>query len=528
MKSDEARLKLERFLTKYKLLNRECPYSLEIKDDCTVWLKWINIEDLLNNIDSTNGKLSIKIPSIVDGIELDSFLRLYIPANVYILSNLRRQIEDNVGKIKELEIVGTGKPIITTDKGLDFQSLYEPTIFRKKDNVNDKDIRLASSKMRKLQKLSFVDFDATKIRKFNLGTDALISSWFDEVDASGLKLSRVDSFTDFRYFYDLQIGTIEWKNVDFSGLDDAMWLFRGSDITQNQFVQDGFSQTLRPKSAQFMFSDCKKVTGLVNIDLTKSDQQLQMYEDSNLCGKLTIGRGLYPQDSLQYKNAEQVCILEFGKYRNTKITQINIDSFSAVYPKEYIDLTTDICMSYGQIFSNCKLLKNARIRGIDIQIEGVYSRDDLGGKCSYINLERAFESDQSLEEVVIENIYAPLQSVDMQFIFQECSNLKRVVFRNIVIFDIGRIMGMFDDCTNIQQIEFDNVYVMNKSASNFSLKSLITDWINSKNDEEQENNLQLINKITETFSSGIKIDKTEHLKYKPIQLYERCIRQQRG
>lgn len=526
MNKDEVSLKLERFLMKYKLLNQECPYSFEVKDGCTVWLKQIDIGDLLNNIENTKGKLTIRIPSLIDGIELDNFLRIYVPSNVQSLQTSRMQIEDKIGKVKEIEVIGTGRPIMTPENKCDFQGLYELTMFRRKENLCNKEYRLTSSKFRSLESLSFIDFDATEIREFNFG-----SPWqkLKRIDASGLKISKVNLFQDFGDFYMAQYGTIDWSLIDFSDLLDAMWLFRGSSITQDQFVQEGFSRTIRPQSAQFTFSSCENISRLVDIDLTRSDQQLQMYEDSNLSGILTVGKNLYPRESLQYKNADSICIIEFGKYRNTKITEVNVDGFSATYPKRYIDPEVNICMSYELMLSDCKMLKRASIRNIGIQINGEHIINEYINKFPYINISRMFEDDTSLEEVTIENVYAPLYNVDMQFLFQGCSSLKRVVFRNIVIFDIGRIMGMFDECTNIQQIEFDNVYIINREASNFSLKSLIVDWINNKNQKEiidvGEHNTQLIDKITEKFSSGVKIDNKEHLKYKPIQLYEKCIRQ---
>lgn len=91
----------------------------------------------------------------------------------------------------------------------------------------------------------------------------------------------------------------------------------------------------------------------------------------------------------------------------------------------------------------------------------------------YIDFSRVFYNDDNLEEITIENIYAPLYSIDIQYLFQGCVNLKRVILRNIIVRNIDRVINIFNTCNNIQEVIIDNVYMLKPSGKSKKLKDLI-------------------------------------------------------
>lgn len=529
-------MKVERYLSKYKLLSIPCPYSLIVRqnscdsagnireDNYTIWLEYVDFEYIFKNFDKNIGTIEFIIPSIVDGIMLNNMFRIYQTADLAAIHFRKKKLENDLEYVRHLKIIGTGKPIICKEYENGFQDLSYVSVFSKRQTVTQgRDIHISDARMSWLDKITFEDFDATQTTNFNFGFEGKMTRSLQNIDAKGLKLSKVNYFPRLGKFYDMSNHTLDFQKIDFSDMVDAMWLFQDSYISSEQLENSGILKTLKPIQTQFMFADCKNITKLADVDLTRADQQLQMYEDSQLSGELNIGRNLNPVDSVQYKNADQICILSYAKYRSTNIEKVNIDGYNVVYPAKYAEDAQNIRISYEQLFSDCLNLRSVQIRNIVIQLEGVSSLADNDIRYQYIDFGRVFYNDDKLEEITIENIYAPLYSIDIQYLFQGCINLKRVILRNIIVRNIDRVINIFNTCNNIQEVIIDNVYMLNPSGKSKKLKDLIEADITKHCDSgiELQRSRELLSKIKEQYSQGVSIKDVK--KYSQIQLYNKCL-----
>lgn len=146
---------LNKFLAKYSLAGRECPYSLKYNEKSKeVVLMGVDVTSELSSYDF-DGTLEISIPTFVDRIECQRFIVTDLVKMVELIGdqvqNSLKGTEAKSSDILKLVINGNGKPISGTLEGLGYGNLGE-----------------FSYDLNKLYYLEIRNFDLTKIESFHL------------------------------------------------------------------------------------------------------------------------------------------------------------------------------------------------------------------------------------------------------------------------------------------------------------------------------------------------------------------------
>ena len=111
-------MKVERYLSKYKLLSIPCPYNLIVRqsscdsdgnikeDDYTIWLECVDFECIFKNFDKNTGTIEFIIPNIVDGIMLNNMFRIYQTGDLTAIHFRKKKLENDLEYVRHLKIIG--------------------------------------------------------------------------------------------------------------------------------------------------------------------------------------------------------------------------------------------------------------------------------------------------------------------------------------------------------------------------------------------------------------------------------------
>ena len=113
---------LDNYLARYRLAG-QCPYKFEIKTiegNDYIWLIAVDIAYLLRQSTSKN-KITLRIPKIVEGVNIKEVFRLYKTTVSIYLKGLTDsiKIQSLINQIDTLEIIGNNNEIMADNRLLD-------------------------------------------------------------------------------------------------------------------------------------------------------------------------------------------------------------------------------------------------------------------------------------------------------------------------------------------------------------------------------------------------------------------------
>lgn len=175
----DNKYELSKFLAKYNLAGRDCPYNFRYdKETDEVVLLGVDVTSELASHDF-NGVLEISIPHFVNRIECQRFINTDPVKMIELLSDQLQDslkgIEVKSSDILKLIINGNGKPISGTLRGLAYGNLGK-----------------FSYDLDKLYCIELHNFDLTNIEDFHL----LLSEEFEKhAEIGGVKFKRLIGIT---------------------------------------------------------------------------------------------------------------------------------------------------------------------------------------------------------------------------------------------------------------------------------------------------------------------------------------------
>ena len=507
---------LDNYLARYRLAG-QCPYKFEIKTiegNDYIWLIAVDIAYLLRQSTSKN-KITLRLPNIVEGVNIKEVFRLYKTTVSLYLKSLTDsiKIQSLINQIDTLEIIGNNNEIMADNRLLD---LDIDAVFIMDDPFQDElqsyDSRFyGSDKVYKLhlKNIIFDSFNASQLTKINIAYRIYKEDKLKSIEFKDFQMKRLERAEGLYYLMQIANG-FDFQTLDFSGLEIGNSAFNSTEITAEWVDSHRIGDQRNLMEANLMFYGCKHLKRLPDLNTQHTTSQAFMYASQGLQGKLLIGRNVCNPDTNRFKSQVTVCTNNSTKYKDTLIDSVCVDGCDIVdalnnAAKSPEQFTLDEC------FYQCKMLKEAQFKNIQLQTGtmlydnnmAVQHKDINKGKFNGLpninivkysydkqsvlfarydgvnrsaiqcNMTDMFRDCTQLKTLDIENVYMPLHWVTLRNQFRGCQSLERIKVKNVLLNNttLGRpdvitkemdqnIFVMFAGCLNLKEIVFDNLYFL--------------------------------------------------------------------
>lgn len=365
---------LKRYITKYQLSGKECPYILNYnKKKDRVILLGVKLESVLSG-----DTVTIRIPEVADEISCWNFLRM--SDNIYDFWDAY------LNKITKIVIYGNGK-----------------ALFGKLDDILCVDIMRApyTKSVVKTPKYRLYNVEVIEMHDFdfkNIQSIRFIASLQNEchsyrgcvnefrlIDCKNLR--RVPSY---EYYDIIKVPgkRVNWGNMSVSSRDNKMidTFLYNDDVDVDELEQSGFLNKCHPKVMVQTFACCKNIKRIPKMDYSNCVEASAVFSRSPISGNLEISNIGYVSK----------LISAYRTFSETPLRTVNIHDIE-------VDASNNI-VRYKAIFYKSLVEK--------VTIQNIKFRNSLGFE--FVHL---FSEMKHLREVVIRNVDFGDADIDITFMF---------------------------------------------------------------------------------------------------------------